>query len=270
MKKIILILSVISTLVLSCNKTGSTQETDAEKTTETTREPQPFTVDSLSVNDSTKINPKITVAFKSKILTFPTLQDKTLLDSIYSYEDLRLDHYDSKSLLTALKKKQENYFKENKEVAKDLPIDYEQTWSENSDMKIFSMEKDLLTIKYTGDGFTGGAHGYYYECYKVFDLKNKKTIQLADVLVAPESDIWKRALWDNFIKNDSGKGQGEMLLVKEISPNNNFYFNEDYLYFLYNQYEIAAYAAGTILIKIPVSDVKVMLKPEFKERMGIK
>lgn len=266
MKKMIIHLSLISLIAFSCNKTVHNDE----KTTEVTTEPRPFTVDSLSVNDSTKINSKITATFKSNILTFPTLKNKVLLDSIYSIEKIRLVVYDSKNLLAALKNKQQNYFQQNTEDAKDFPMDFEQTWSENSNMKVFSQQNDFLTIKYTGDGFSGGAHGYYYEYYKVFDLKNQKTLQLADVLLSPDSDIWKRALWDNFIKNDSGKGQSEMLLVKEISPNNNFYFDQDYLYFLYNQYEIAAYAAGPILIRIPISDIKLMLKPEFKQRTGIK
>jgi hypothetical protein len=74
---------------------------------------------------------------------------------------------------------------------------------------------------------------------------------------------------DNFLKNDAGKGQSEMLLVKEISPNNNFYFDKENLYFLYNQYEITAYAAGPVLIKIPFSDIKLMVKPEFLKRIAV-
>ena len=74
---------------------------------------------------------------------------------------------------------------------------------------------------------------------------------------------------DNFLKNDAGKGQSEMLLVKEISPNNNFYLDKENLYFLYNQYEITAYAAGPVLIKIPFSDIKLMVKPEFLKRIAV-
>ena len=126
-----------------------------------------------------------------------------------------------------------------------------------------------MTIKYSGDGFTGGAHGYYYEFYKVFDLKTKKTLQLADVLFDKNPKIWSKILMDHFLKNDLENGQSEMLLVKEIPLNDNFYFDQDHLYFLYNQYEITAYAAGPVLIKVPFSAIQTILKSEFKKRLGI-
>ena len=127
----------------------------------------------------------------------------------------------------------------------------------------------MLTIKYSGDGFTGGAHGYYYEFYKVFDLQTKKTLQLADVLSDKNPKIWSKILMDHFLKNDLENGQSEMLLVKEIPLNDNFYFDQDHLYFLYNQYEITAYAAGPVLIKVPFSAIQTILKSEFKKRLGI-
>ena len=136
-------------------------------------------------------------------------------------------------------------------------------------MTIFSNKNDLLTIKYSGDGFTGGAHGYYYEFYKVFDLQTKKTLQLADVLSDKNPKIWSKILMDHFLKNDLENGQSEMLLVKEIPLNDNFYFDQDHLYFLYNQYEITAYAAGPVLIKVPFSAIQTILKSEFKKRLGI-
>ena len=136
-------------------------------------------------------------------------------------------------------------------------------------MTIFSNKNDLLTIKYSGDGFTGGAHGYYYEFYKVFDLQTKKTLQLSDVLSDKNPKIWSKILMDHFLKNDLENGQSEMLLVKEIPLNDNFYFDQDHLYFLYNQYEITAYAAGPVLIKVPFSAIQTILKSEFKKRLGI-
>ena len=74
---------------------------------------------------------------------------------------------------------------------------------------------------------------------------------------------------DNFLKNDTEKKQAEMLLVKEIPLNNNFYFDTEFLYFLYNQYEITAYAAGPVLIKIPLSDIKPLLTKAFIQRQGL-
>ncbi|MCB4235346.1 RsiV family protein [Kaistella anthropi] len=128
---------------------------------------------------------------------------------------------------------------------------------------------DFITIQYTASGYTGGAHGYYNEIYKVFDLKTNKTLQLSDILKVQDAEIWSRILMDHFLKNDLEKGQAAALLVKEIPLNNNFYFDKEYLYFLYNQYEIAAYAAGSVLIKIPLSEIKPFLNDEFKTRLKL-
>ena len=266
MKKNSIISAFILLGIISCQKmekaSPATEKVPAVDTTK-------LVVDSVSVSDSLKINAKITGSFSAKVLVFPKLSDKSLLDSIYAVDKIQLEEYSKKNLEDAIKNKQKEYFASLKDDTKDLPVEFEQTWTQHSNEKVFSQQNGFLTVKYTGDGFSGGAHGYYYEYYKVFDLQNKKTLQLSDILISPDSSVWKRALWDQFIKNDTGKGQSDMLLVSEISPNSNFYFDQQNLYFLYNQYEIAAYAAGTVLIKIPISDVKPMLKPEWKKRMKI-
>ena len=136
-------------------------------------------------------------------------------------------------------------------------------------MKMFSKDNNFLTVQYTGDGYTGGAHGYYYENYKVFDLKTNKTMQLADLITDPGAAIWQKILMDNFIQNDGDKGQVDMLLVDQIPLNSNFYFDKEHLYFLYNQYEITAYAAGPVLIKIPLADIKLLLTDDFIKRQSL-
>ena len=51
------------------------------------------------------------------------------------------------------------------------------------------------------------------------------------------------------------------LLVDEISPNGNFSVGENGVTFIFNQYEIAAYAFGVIEITIPADEIKPFLKP---------
>ncbi len=271
MKKFQVYSLILLSLLFSCSKgkVESTTQTDADSAKVEVQKADVIKIDSVSVNDSVKVNKNLTVASKSKVLVFSGIENKAILDSIYGAADIHLVEYSKEKLIAELNKKNKDYFDQNKKDAADLERDFPQTWYANSDMKVFSNENDFLTIKYTGDGFSGGAHGYYYENYKVFDLRENKTLQLSDILLTPDSSVWKRALMDNFLKNDEGKGQKEMLLVKEISPNKNFYFDKENLYFLYNQYEITAYAAGPVLIKVPLSEIKLMLKPEFIKRIGL-
>ena len=269
MKNLLAVSIVLSIVFISCNKSKTAEETATGVGTETINKVEIFSVDSVKVKDSLKIDKNLTISFQSKVLVFPTLKNKTLLDSIYAPKKIQLAEYAAVNLTEALQKKKTEFYNEQKASLKDYTPEFAQNWMTNSDMKMFAMTKDFLTVQYTGDGYTGGAHGYYYEFYKVFDLKNNKTIQLSDIISDENSSLWQPILMDNFIKGDSEKGQAEMLLVKEIPLNRNFYFDNENLYFLYNQYEITAYAAGTVLIKIPLSDIKPLLTDEFIKRQGI-
>ncbi len=267
MKNFLAISILLAITFISCDKGKTTEETSTE--TAPMNKVENFSVDSLKVNDSLEIDKNLSVSFKSKVLFFHTVKDKALLDSIFAPEKIHLEEYSRENLTAVLNQKKKEFYDEQKEGLKDWKPDFKQNWNRNSDMNVFSNENDFMTIQYTSDSYTGGAHGYYYETYKVFDLKNKKTVQLTDVATDIDSKIWDKILMDNFLQNDSENGQAEMLLVKEIPLNNNFYFDKEYLYFLYNQYEITAYAAGPVLIKIPFSDIKPFLTAEFIKRQGL-
>lgn len=269
MKNLVAISILISVGLVSCNKEKNSEKTAYKSSTEIVNTPEKFSVDSVQVKDSLKADKNLTLGFESKLLVFKGIENKTLLDSIYAPQHIQLADYSKTNLSEALTKKKTDYYEEQKQSLKDYAPEFAQNWFNNSAMKVFSKDNDFLTVQYTGDGYTGGAHGYYYENYKVFDLKNNKSIQLSDVVSKTDSSLWQKILMDNFLKNDAGKGQAEMILVKDIPLNNNFHFDKEFLYFLYNQYEIAAYAAGTVLIKIPMSDVKPLLTEAFIERQGL-
>ena len=268
MKNLIAISILFSLGFVSCSKQKDANLTVEKVSMEASNKAEKFQIDSVQANDSLKIDKNLTLNFQSKLLVFPSLNDKALLDSIYAPKQIQLTAYLKENLNEAVNKEKTAYYDEQKKSLKDFTPEFAQNWFTHSDMKLFSKDNDFLTIQYTGDGYTGGAHGYYYENYKVFDLKNNKSIQLADI-VSTESSIWQKILMDNFLKNDSEKKQAEMLLVKEIPLNDNFYFDKKFLYFLYNQYEITAYAAGPVLIKIPLSDIKPLLTKAFIQRQGL-
>ena len=268
MKNIVALSIIISFAFGSCDKQNNVPGNSTETSSSGSKVGK-FLVDSINLNDSLKVDKNLTASFQSKVLVFPTIKNKALLDSIYAPKDILLENYSKANLTTALNKKKTEYYDEQKETLKDYKPEFAQNWNNHSDMKVISNENQFLTLQYTGDGYTGGAHGYYFENYKVFDLKNNKTVQLADVVSNQDSVLWDKILMDNFLKNDSENGQAEMLLVDQIPLNNNFYFDKENLYFLYNQYEITAYAAGPVLIKIPLSDIKPLLTEDFINRQEL-
>jgi hypothetical protein len=171
-----------------------------------------------------------------------------------------------KWLQKELVNQKEAYFSQGQENSLEFQSGYEQTWDENSYMKVFSNQNDVLTISYENDGFSGGAHGYYNILFKNFDLKTNAVIQLSDVFMDVNKIDWNKILMRNFKNPD----QKEMLLVDKIPVNNNFYFDSQNITFVYNQYEITAYAAGVVEISIPFPELKPYLKPEFISRNNIK
>lgn len=253
----------------SCTKEKNSPIAEKSSTSIKTDHKDLFKVDSLTIQDSTKVLKNLTLSFHSKVLLFPNITTKPLLDSIYSPVNISMQDYSKNNVMDALNKEKEKFYQQNTENVAEWKPEFAQAWEQNSDMKLFSKLKNFMTIKYSMDGFSGGAHGYYNEIYKVFDTEKNTTIQLKDIIKNPSDKIWTKILMNNFLNGDLEKGQAEMLLVKEIPLNSNFYFDQENLYFLYNQYEITAYAAGPVLIKVPFTEIKPLLTPEFKTSLKL-
>ena len=263
MKNLFFLFTIIIFALTSCEKSKNNQ--DAEKTIA----PNVFAIDSVKLADSITVNKKLSLAFHAQVLVFPSIKNKTLMDSIYSVVDISLPEYAAENLRNALNVQKEKFYTETKLSLNDFSPDFKQNWEQHSYMKLFSTLNDFMIIQYTDDGYTGGAHGYYNEMYKVFDTKKNQTLQVKNIIKNPENKIWAKILLANYLKTEVANGNAELLLVDEIPLNNNFYFDKENLYFLYNQYEIAPYAAGPVIIKIPFIEIKSFLTPEFRTELGI-
>ncbi|WP_312090685.1 RsiV family protein [Chryseobacterium sp.] len=258
--------------LISCNKTVSENKLPMHDTAiEHT-----FIIDSLKVNDSVKVNEKLSLKYESKVLLFPSITDKSLLDSIY-YDKKGISDFSKQGLTSFIEKEKNNYFSSLKgrdeDWMKDLPNP--QTWDSSSLMKLKSLSDDFLQIEYMFSSYEGGAHGNYGFANRVFDLKNNKKVQLTDITSIKTLKL-QELLEKNINKIPSGttddKGNvknSDMLLVDVIPANNNFYFDDKNLYFHYSPYEIAAFAAGDIVIPISWQELKGTLNPQFAKRMKI-
>jgi len=70
------------------------------------------------------------------------------------------------------------------------------------------------------------------------------------------------------LTKEAEKIYGLTLSVKSVPYNSNFYFDNAGITFSYDPYEIASFAEGQILVFIPYSELKDMLKPSFIKRMN--
>lgn len=225
-----------------------------------------FVIDSVEIKDSIPLNKLLSTAYASKVLVFSGITDKVLLDSIYIHAGIQLKDYTQETILKELERKKKRFFAENKKMAREFTPDFEQTWDQSDNMRVFKRQGDLLTLTYESEGYAGGAHGYYNIFHKTFDLKNNRTVELTDIFKDSRKINWNKLLSKHFVDPE----QKEMLLLDTIPVNNNFYFDKSGMTFVYNQYEITAYAAGVVEINIPFAELKTHLKPEFVQRYGIK
>lgn len=123
--------------------------------------------------------------------------------------------------------------------------------------------------------YEGGAHENYGFAERVFDLKTNAKVKLTDITTMPKARL-EALLMKNINNILSGTTDSEgavknsdMLLLETIPANDNFYFDEKNLYFHYSPYEIAAFAAGDIVIPVSWEELKGTLTPQFKQRMKI-
>ena len=94
-----------------------------------------------------------------------------------------------------------------------------------------------------------GAHGTEGYYYRYFDMRTGEPISIEN-LASDVSSV--SAYLDSHIRQ-SDKAWG--ILVDTILPNNNFIISDRGLTFVYNQYDIACFAADTIMCFVPITEI---------------
>ncbi len=273
MKNTVSILALAAFLaVTSCKKTDNQiTASSAEAGTE-----EKFAVDSVKINDSIRIGDSLAVRYASRMLVFPGVKDKALLDSIY-FQDKKIQDFSKTGLQALLEKNKNEYFNEMRKDSKDYLSDmtFAQQWYSDMGMNLKSNTNGYLHIEYAWGSYAGGAHDNYGFSERIFDLKNKRKVELKDITSLSKTKLEALLMKNiNTIRSgttDNGDDvkNSEMLLVDVIPATDNFYFDDKNMYFHYSPYEIAAFAAGDLVIPVSWQELKGSLNPEFKERMSI-
>ena len=139
------------------------------------------------------------------------------------------------------------YYAETEEYLEDY--DPESAWMYNWESSIsggFSTRCDARNWQtYMGGGsdYLGGAHPYSYGGYVVFDMKTGDEIKEVDFLDIENSDLYD-LLFAKVL--DAMDTEDEEDLLDAPTFNNNFSVDNDGVTWLFNPYEVAAYAYGPI------------------------
>ena len=123
--------------------------------------------------------------------------------------------------------------------------------------------EDLLTIKMNSYIFTGGAHGYGSTRFLNFDKKSGIELNRKDLFKNHGNfvDFAEKLFREqqNIPSDQSINSTGLMFELDEFYLPENIGFTESGLNLLYNPYEIASYADGTIEMVIPYEEIQKFL-----------
>ncbi|MEI7489414.1 MAG: RsiV family protein, partial [Chryseobacterium sp.] len=215
------------------------------------------------------------VKYSSQLLVFPTLKDQKLLHTIYEKDNIK--DFSKEGLKKYLEAKKNELYSKLKGSNELIHLKHLQKWEKTSQMNLKFNKNEYLHIQYYESLFVGGVCNYYTYSEKVFDLNNNKKLKLKDITSIPgdrlseilSNNIDKTTMMQQMKKYDVEEYNA--LLAKRIPVAENFYFDDNNLYFHYNKDEIAkGYSIGDIIIPVSWNDLNGTLNVEFKDRMMLK
>jgi hypothetical protein len=142
---------------------------------------------------------------------------------------------------------------------KDFPENYN-GYDHDIKQTFILQNENFISFEVERYSFSAGAHGMGWTDFIHHDLKTGKRLFLNDFFKSQERLIKQAEL--SFRKQmelkatDDLEKSGYWFTNNKFHINENFCFRNDSIEFIYNQYEIAAFSMGQIVIKVPVSELK--------------
>lgn len=217
-------------------------------------------------NDSTKPYLNLTMSF-----TYPvaykndTIIDKLQKDFVLAFLG---EDYAGRSPKGAFDAYKKDFAEKSLELASAMSDDlsmfgecYEKIITEVADTA-----GSIITVKTERDSYMGGAHGSYNLRYNLIDKESGELLTEKDIFDNySEGKVIPLIL--KVLSDKYGDSLNDVIFDKnDIHPNGNFFFDKDGLVYVYNEYEIAPYSTGTIVITIPYKDVNGLLSPLFRKK----
>jgi hypothetical protein len=133
-------------------------------------------------------------------------------------------------------------------------------WEAKIDGEVAYEDENIVTIQLRAYIFTGGAHGYAPTRFLNFD--KKKGLELENWELFKDQDVFMRFAETKFrIQEHVPQGKpinstGFMFDDNRFYLSENIGFTKDGLKLFYDQYEVASYADGPIVVNLPFNEVR--------------
>ncbi len=139
-------------------------------------------------------------------------------------------------------------------------------WTVETKGSVLFQSPRVLSLELDNFSFTGGAHPNRFRVFLVFDLMEKKMLDLEDMILDREKF---GSIVESAFRRYHGLGPDRSLNEAGFFWDEPFFLpanaalTEEGLTLLYNPYEAAPYATGATELTIPYTDLKGIIRDEF-------
>ncbi|WP_067034895.1 DUF3298 and DUF4163 domain-containing protein [Allomuricauda sp. CP2A] len=141
-------------------------------------------------------------------------------------------------------------------------------WEAKINGEIIYEDANLVTIVVNSYTFTGGAHGYGSTSYLNFDKRKGTELENWELFDDPEGfekfAETKFRIQEDIPQDSNINATGFMFEGDMFHLPYNVGYTQDGVQLIYNQYEVASYADGPIVLTLPYAEVNVYLKRKVK------
>ncbi|MDR3180902.1 MAG: DUF3298 and DUF4163 domain-containing protein [Prevotellaceae bacterium] len=260
-------LLVLTTLVVTACQTRNTIEKN-EITYATINEEKSYSL--LNSPDNPKYELKLS-------FTYPeTCKDEKILEKIRclflsSFFDNTYENYTPEEAVAQyIENKQHDYKALEDEFRKEMKNPDKGSlirffYHEMISNEVTFDENRLISFSVNTENYTGGAHPAHTLSNYVIDLRRGTFITESELFVDDFKNkmaqiLVKRLAAQNELDDPKQLEQTGFFDIGKIAPNGNFLIDGSGVTYSFNEYEIAAYAVGTIHVHVPYDEIKNLLR----------
>ncbi|MAU17722.1 MAG: hypothetical protein CMH46_19520 [Muricauda sp.] len=141
-------------------------------------------------------------------------------------------------------------------------------WEATIDGEVVYEDENIITLMLNSYSFTGGAHGYASTSFLNFDKRQGTELEnweLFDDLEGFEDFAeTKFRIQEKIPQNKNINSTGFMFEGDSFHLSENLGYTQEGLQLIYNQYEVASYADGPIVLTLPYNEINLYLKRKVK------
>lgn len=240
-----------------------------------------YTLDSISAQkkvyvDDDTLKQAMTL---NLFLEYPkTLADSTNCSKIQSLIGLIFLGKDSVNVFNEILPKQafslleKRYINEAHKYAEEWSLDEEpyvdfSEYYQDISTRIDAIIGSIMVVSTTRSSYLGGAHGGYYVLYDNIDIKTAQIITEKELFIAGSEDEIASAIQRVIsLRNESQNKDDRINLLldlEDVKSNSNFYFSNEGLVYVYNEYDITSYADGIQEVVVPYTDIIDLINDKY-------